>query len=72
MQKLNMYIALTLFADNFAVVNPFFCKWVGNSSAIVHRGVIIYNTGKTAINAKYITTPSMPSKSDYVHPPYLK
>ena len=54
MQQLNMYIAWTFeFADNFAVVNPFFCKWVGNSSAIVHRGVIIYNTGKTAIYTKY-------------------
>ena len=50
-----MYIAWTVeFADNFAVVNPLFYKWVGNSSAIAHRGVIIYNTGKTAIHIHQI------------------
>ena len=51
MQQLNMCIAWTVeFKDNFAVVNSLFRKWIGNSSAIALRGVIIYNTGKTAIH----------------------
>ena len=47
------------FADNFAVVNPLFCKWVGNSSTIAQRSLIIYNTSKTPIYTKYIKPRNM-------------
>ena len=58
--SVNMYIVwMVEFADKLAVVDPLFCKWVGNSSSIAHMGVIIYNTGKTAIYTKYINSISI-------------